>query len=128
RPNATRGNGSKCMNSLKQLGLAIPNYAGTYGYLPPDEQDLPANDPTVTTALPVTATGNARVGFGTLVLILPYLEQESIYEQLDVSKSIFSTFNLPPPWGSNTANPYGTVLQTYLCPTSPAPPSINYYN
>src|SRR5437870_1443678 len=78
-----------CTNNLKQIGLGIHHYAGTFGYLPPDQTDLPVNDPTATNVVPVTATGNARIGFGTMTLILPFLEQDNVYRQIDVTKSIF---------------------------------------
>src|SRR5262249_22590925 len=86
-------NRMNCTNNLKQIGLPIHHYHDTNGSLPPALKVLPVNDPTVTTVLPVTATGNAKIGFGTLALILPYLEQDNVYKQMDVSKSVFSTVN-----------------------------------
>ncbi len=121
-----------CTNNLKQIGLAIHNYASTYNYLPPDEKDLSVPDPTATTVVPVAASGNANVGFGTMAFLLPYIEQTNIYNQIDFTKSIFSTVNLPAPWGTNTANngagPYSYPIKIYICPSSPAPSTINYYN
>jgi prepilin-type N-terminal cleavage/methylation domain-containing protein/prepilin-type processing-associated H-X9-DG protein len=122
-----------CQNNLKQIGLAIHNHASTFdSHLPPDEKDLPVNDPGVTTVLPVTASGNANVGYGVLVLILPFMEQQNIFNQFDTTKSIFNVVNLPPPWGTNMANngagPQASVIKTYICPSCPAPTSLNYYN
>jgi len=113
-----------CTNNLKQMGLAIHNYESTFAYFPPDEHDLRANDPNLIPG--ALASGNGNLGFGVQVLILPYIEQNNLYNQLDVTKSIFDPFNLPPPFGTNTA--VSQVVKIYLCPSSPAPPTINYYN
>jgi prepilin-type N-terminal cleavage/methylation domain-containing protein len=51
-------NRMSCSNNLKQLGLAAHNYEGTYGYLPP---------------------GQDEAGVGELVYLLPYLEQDNQY-------------------------------------------------
>jgi len=48
-----------CANNLKQLGLAAHNYESTYGVLPP---------------------GQDQNGFGPLVQLLPYIEQDNQYK------------------------------------------------
>jgi prepilin-type N-terminal cleavage/methylation domain-containing protein len=83
-----------CQNNLKQLGLAIHNYENTYGYFPPDEQDLAAPDPNVIP--PVQGTGNATLGHSMFTLILPYIEQSNLYSKIDVTKSVMNPVNLPP--------------------------------
>lgn len=62
------------MNSIKQIALALHNYASAYQHLPP--QSL------------VDAEGNRLLSWR--VLILPYLEQAALYEQ----------FHLDEPWDS----------------------------
>jgi prepilin-type processing-associated H-X9-DG protein len=117
-------NRMSCQNNLKQIGLAIHNYENTFGYFPPDEHDFKVADPNAIPA--ATSSGNATLGFGVTVLILPYIEQNNVYSQFNTNLSIFDPVNLPAPFGTNTA--MSSVIKTYLCPSSPAPPSLNYYN
>jgi prepilin-type N-terminal cleavage/methylation domain-containing protein/prepilin-type processing-associated H-X9-DG protein len=111
-----------CGNNLKQLGLALHNYHGAFGYFPPAYNTLPAPDPTVPTAY-----GNPppRLGHSVFTLLLPYVEQDNVYRQIDTTKGYFSAANMPGPSPSN--NPaYATVVKIFLCPSSPAQPSIDY--
>jgi len=64
------GKRSMCLNNLKQIGLALHNYHDTYKALPP--------------AYTVDANGKPLHSWRTL--ILPYLEQQAVYDQLDLSK------------------------------------------
>jgi prepilin-type N-terminal cleavage/methylation domain-containing protein/prepilin-type processing-associated H-X9-DG protein len=108
-------NRAQCDNNLKQIGLALHNYHGTFRYFPPALKTLPVNDPTV----PATAPRN--MGHSMFVFILPYVEQDNVYRQIDQTKGFFSTANMP------NANPaYATVIQSFLCPSSPAPASMDY--
>jgi prepilin-type N-terminal cleavage/methylation domain-containing protein/prepilin-type processing-associated H-X9-DG protein len=114
----------QCQNNLKQLGLALHNYHDSYKCFPPDQQDLKFPDPGV---IPMAqAAGRATLGHGMFTLILPYIEQDNLYKQIDTTKSLFNPINLPPPLGTNTA--FSQVVPIYLCPSSPAPASLNYYN
>src|SRR5438874_13235570 len=62
---------SQCSNHLKQLGLAAHNFADTRGWLPPNRV---SNDST-----------DANQNFLTwAVLLLPYVEQQSVYNQWDI--------------------------------------------
>lgn len=67
RPAARR---MQCGNNLKQLVLALRNYESTYQVLPP--------------AFTVDANGQPLHSWRTL--LLPYLEQQALYEQIDLSK------------------------------------------
>jgi prepilin-type N-terminal cleavage/methylation domain-containing protein/prepilin-type processing-associated H-X9-DG protein len=135
-----------CSNNLHQIGLAIHNYASAYGYFPPDETDFnpngginpatgmqyPGNDPGV--GMDVIAKNNDNVGQSNWTLMLPYIEQGNVYSLINTQLSIFNPVNLPPVTGDPVAthggtNPaYSTAIKTYLCPSDPAPPTINYWN
>lgn len=58
---------SQCLNNLKQLGLAFANYEGTHKVFPPGGLS--------------TAAGN--FGHTWLVRLLPYIEEESLYNEFD---------------------------------------------
>ena len=68
RPSVRR---SQCVNNLKQIALALQNYEQAYKALPP--------------AYTVDAKGRPLHSWRTL--ILPYLEQETRYRTIDLSKS-----------------------------------------
>jgi prepilin-type N-terminal cleavage/methylation domain-containing protein/prepilin-type processing-associated H-X9-DG protein len=109
---------SQCQNNFKQLGLALHNYHSTIGYFPPAFATLPANDPTV----PTTYGNPPRaMGHSMFVFILPHVEQDNVYRQIDTTRGFFSTANMP------NANPaYSAAIKTFLCPSSPAPASMDY--
>jgi len=84
-----------CANNLKQLGLACHNYASAHGVLPPgylgpipNEQQY---DPDV------DQIQNA----GLLVYLLPYVEQDNIYRQLQID---LDPRHLGPAWYTNPTN------------------------
>ncbi len=70
---------SSCKNNLKQLGLAMHNYHDTHGGFPPGLIDGDFNVPNFT----VPGTGGQDGGWSWQALILPFLEQGVIYDQLD---------------------------------------------
>jgi prepilin-type N-terminal cleavage/methylation domain-containing protein/prepilin-type processing-associated H-X9-DG protein len=84
----------KCSNNLKQIGLAVHNYHDTNGKLP--------------------NAYDARTGLSWHVLILPYIEQDNLYKQFDLTNSSFVHTIV----GRN--NPHGLrKLAAYLCPSCP---------
>jgi len=98
----------QCMNNLKQMGLAVHNYEGTYGVMP--------------------SSMNNR-GDTALVLMLPYLEQDNIYKQwlptfTQAGASWWGSAVLPvlPGW-SGVAGPYAAqnTIKTFICPSAPQP-------
>ncbi len=82
----------QCSNNLKQIGLALHNYASTWKE-----------------ALPAGATGHCKHALFTQ--LLPYLEMQSLYDQLDMEGSTLTS-------AVNKELKY-TVISAYLCPSWP---------
>lgn len=75
---------STCKNNLKQLGLALHNYHDTHSVFPPGQ--IRGRQP----AAPNNEMGNAA-SWG--AMILPYIDQAPLYDQLDFSIGIFEGTN-----------------------------------
>ena len=78
-----------CKNNLKQLGLALHNYHDTHNILPKGNfEKIPTiiNDG--------DGDGNRSWnGFSAQAMLLPFLEQNAIYDQLDFSLNVITTPN-----------------------------------
>lgn len=99
RPAARR---SQCVYNLKQIALALHNYEQTHHALPP--------------AYTVDASGRRLHSWRTL--ILPYLEQNALFQTIDLSK----------PWNDPAnAKALGTSIAVFHCPASVAPPNTTTY-
>jgi prepilin-type processing-associated H-X9-DG protein len=99
RPAARR---AQCVNNLKQIALALHNYELAHNSLPP--------------AYTVDAKGRPLHSWRTL--ILPYLEQERLYQTIDLSK----------PW-SDPANAKAreTPVGVFHCPGAREPENTTTY-
>lgn len=86
---------SQCKNNLKQMGLALHNYASTYEYLPPSMAINPA------------VTGNSS--WSVHGRIMPYLDQVAFYNKIDLQQS----------WSSAVNGPIvsGNRVPVYICPS-----------
>jgi prepilin-type processing-associated H-X9-DG protein len=116
------------VNNLKQIGLATLNFESTYGQLPPSSMklDKPDTNADAQAAIPVNAASY-------LTQLLPYVEQTAIYNQINIKLSVFNTANIPPCTGAGAQHSglnsvYSVALNTFLCPSSVGPPTMNYYN
>ncbi len=91
-----------CKNNLKQIGLALHNYHDTYGSFPP--------------AYTVDADGNRLHSWRTL--ILPFLDQQPLYDTMDLTK----------PW-NDPANAAAreTKIPGFSCPSADIPPHHTTY-
>jgi prepilin-type processing-associated H-X9-DG protein len=98
---------SQCSNNLKQLGLAINNFESTYGMLPSGGEGTDfANFP----------TGPSQFdNFSFFTVILPYIEQGNIYNQMTVNAYYEST--------PNNIAAAQQVVKTFLCPSNALRPS-----
>ena len=68
---------ARCVNNLKQIGLAMYNYHDQYGCFPPA----------------YTADEHGRPLHSWRVLLLPYLECEDLYDQLRLNEPWNSPYN-----------------------------------
>jgi prepilin-type N-terminal cleavage/methylation domain-containing protein/prepilin-type processing-associated H-X9-DG protein len=125
---------AQCVNNMKQIGLATLNFESTNGWMPPDVDYLvppylPDPDPTA------VATSNQE-NAGNFTRVLPYMDQQNVYNLINFSWAALDEKNCPPAVGGpgplfpgvgqNSA--YSTVINTFLCPSSPVDGKINYYN
>jgi prepilin-type N-terminal cleavage/methylation domain-containing protein len=122
---------TQCQNNLKQIGLACHNYQSAFNQLPPGYLAVPEGQDSggwnVFGADYVASVGQSLSLF---VFLLPYLEQDNIYRQIQTNKSISAYINPAtgapyPPWYSN-ANDLGlstSQLKVYSCPSAPNDPN-----
>lgn len=121
---------AKCMNNLKQIGLALHNYEGVRTAFPPAAVTVTGNRP-VPPASTATFDRNAAifrefasdtngdgildkiVGHAWMGLILPYLEQGNVLMQSP-------GYDFKKAWNDNQNKPAaGTKIAVYLCPATP---------
>ena len=92
----------QCTNNLKQIALALHNYEQAHGAFPP--------------AYTVDANGKPLHSWRTL--ILPYLEQDTLYRTIDLSK----------PWNDPAnAKAFETLVSVYRCPEAAGPLNTTTY-
>lgn len=105
----------QCANHFRQVGLAMHNYHSAKGTFPPGVI-LSHPDTASNPACAPQFGGTFYIGFGWGVFVLPGLEQQQLYEQFEMNKSIFPAG----PWASPVNFKLaGTRIDTYLCPTDP---------
>ena len=94
---------SQCKNNLKQIGLAMHNYHETYNAFPPaftvDEQGRPLHS--------------------WRVLLLPFLDEQPLAQQIDMTQ----------PWDSpSNASFHSRMPQVFACPSTAQPNSaVTHY-
>lgn len=89
-----------CSNNLKQLGLAVLNYESANNRFPPSSRWAPGTRPQ--TRNPTTLSANW------VIMILPFIEQQSVYDNFDLTRRINGTSN---------AQARATRLAVMLCST-----------
>jgi len=108
---------AQCVNNLKQIGLALHNYASANGVFPPGY--VSSIDRTVLDACNQDRENQHGVDLGAGwawgSMILPYLEQQPVYSSINFSLSVAYHQN-------DTCSL--TALNVFLCPSDPGPSTI----
>jgi prepilin-type N-terminal cleavage/methylation domain-containing protein len=107
-------NRSKCANNLKQLGLAFHNYHDTHNRLPVASYMTWTGDGANTWS--VSAVPGVGGDWGWEALVLPYYEQQNLYNGLNVAKDPLRNHNGQ---GNATDDLLATTLNLLLCPSDP---------
>jgi prepilin-type N-terminal cleavage/methylation domain-containing protein len=98
----------QCTNNLKQIGLALHNYHNTHGKFP---------------------MGNAAVAHSSwLLLLLPFIEEGTSYDQLDFSKVHAGYVEYGAGSGNNGLVMDGVLPSAYWCPSSDLPQWLLKHN
>ena len=99
----------QCTSHLKQLALATLNYEDTNGLLPPcgmvEDKTLIYNGQ----EYPVFDQRSGKM-FSWAVLLLPFLEETSLYSQFDLSRNVLE----------QPAEPQEQPIAVYMCPSDSA--------
>ncbi len=126
------GRRMQCSNNLKQLGLAAHNFHDVYRRFPPGYlgNGTPPSNPQNGNPPDYYSGVQWNVPWlGSLVYILPYMEQENIYKEIYVEKNpdVFVPIN---PSGTPITRPWWTEARTWavaqtriesmLCPSTDA--------
>ena len=109
-----------CSNNLKQLGLGMFNYESAHGILPPGGIVTESGIRSGTVHCPMYRPAAAQ-GPGWAILILPYIEQMTRYEQFDFSQPFADNY-----YGADSDDPtYRNLVvqftpnQAFQCPSDP---------
>src|SRR5260370_11761637 len=76
----------KCTNNLKQIGLGLHNHHDTLGWFPPGYVDGNTNPNS-------TPDNDVGLGWGGAAFLLPYLEQDNVYKQINFSQPVGTGVN-----------------------------------
>jgi prepilin-type N-terminal cleavage/methylation domain-containing protein len=122
----------QCTNNLKQLALACHNFHDSKDHLPSGWfskllwQDFPHNENDTAVAGQPTSSHLQRMRFSWICLILPYIEQQAVWEAV-YANAVTGT------WGSETLAPwyagfeaggsfnilFGARINALTCPSDP---------
>ena len=124
-----------CSNNFKQIGLGIHNYHSAF-------KRIPQTGSGTSRALNGNVTNDSnRLFLSYLVGILPFVEQQSVWEKVVNPSQDTVNGNPPPalnniwprmgpcPWQTNYV-PWATEIPTYRCPSDPnvSPPGLGRSN
>jgi prepilin-type N-terminal cleavage/methylation domain-containing protein len=124
---------TQCRNNLKQFGLALHNYHDNHNVFPASQYGNGDCGTTASATAPLCA-----MNLNGLVLLLPYMDQAALYNQMDFNRGFhfWTNSGLPICGGDDVsfnANLINRVLPVFNCPSDPGPihrttDAVGHYN
>jgi len=99
---------TQCQNNLKQIGVALHSFHDARKVFPPAYVDGNKNPTT-------DASFDVGPGWGWAALILPYMEGQNVYQQINFSQTV------------GTTSISQQILPVYLCPSDQSLPTFQVY-
>jgi prepilin-type N-terminal cleavage/methylation domain-containing protein len=122
----------QCTNNMKQLGLAVLNYESAKKELPlaytPNYSKDQRKGPCGGFSTFQNAPNNKKNHF-ILTFLLPYIEQQALYDQIDLDKNWYE-FGVNPSTGKSNRATVSVDVPDFLCPSTEARPNTfttDYY-
>ena len=104
----------QCSNNLKQLALAIHNFHAAHDVMPENSNNYGYTGGNWNQPGPGQLNTKAN-GFSWIAMILPYIEQNALYDQFDFSVSAVSSAGSP-----SNRELMKTPIADLVCPSDPA--------
>lgn len=108
---------TQCFNNLKQVGLGLHTFHDAYRRLPPAFATAETPGNVNWRSLPQTP-GFFEPGWSFFVSILPFLEENALFEQLNLALPIMDPVNA-------VARSEAAVMPLYVCPSDHSPRLID---
>lgn len=101
---------SQCKNNLKQIGLALHNYHDVHSAFPSGYVSYGTRDGSAPSWANLdSTTWDAAPGWGWAAMLLPFLDQAPLYNQLNINDACFAAEN---------QTQVRTKLSVFLCPST----------
>jgi prepilin-type N-terminal cleavage/methylation domain-containing protein/prepilin-type processing-associated H-X9-DG protein len=98
-----------CLNNLRQIGIGLQNYQEARHFFPPAYVGNPYQSGSAYGVNYPDGNGNGPSGFAWGALLLPYIEEQNLYDR----------FNFKAPcWAPENAPAAQTKIPLYLCPSA----------
>ncbi|TWU57054.1 hypothetical protein Poly51_29750 [Rubripirellula tenax] len=116
-----------CSNNFKQIGLAVHNYHSAYKQLPMQGSGTKSPTNSANAGVAGGGGGNNRILSSYLVGLLPFIEQQAVWEQISNPNNFMTNGNTPTiPWSAmgpvcwqRNYIPWSTELPALRCPSDP---------
>jgi len=111
----------QCQNHLKQIGLALHNFHSSEGRLPPGFVTATHPGNVNWRSLTTTIPSHFEPGWSFFFFLLPYIEQENLFRQINPALPILHP-------GNALARTEAALVRLYVCPSDTAPKLVEVWD